>query len=105
MKKTTITIDTTKVTPTVYLFQTHAHFVEWLANQTNKGSLATLEVAKSGTYEYTESHLVRPSHGEKRWVYAYTFDTPQMHPRRFYTFTTWAVIANSENDQCIKVNR
>lgn len=112
----TITIDTTKVTPnttagipTVYLFATHGDFMQWIANQTKVNiPVLGLQLAKSGTYQFTEYHVVTPSPNQTRWVYAYTFPTPQHHPTKQYKFTTWAVVTDHWDDvlvSSIVVNR
>lgn len=112
----TITIDTTKVTPnttavipTVYLFATHGDFMEWIVNQTKVNiPVLDLQLAKSGTYQFTEYYTVTPSPNTRRWVYAYTFPTPQHHPTKQYTFTTWAVLIDKWDDvlvSAITVNR
>lgn len=91
--KTTITIDTTAVTPTVFLFVTHGDFMQWIANETKVNiPVLDLQLAKSGTYQFTERHVVTTLTGVST-VYSYTFPTPQQHPTKQYTFTTWAVVA------------
>lgn len=96
--KKTITIDARIIQPAIYLFAKQSDFTHW--NIDTQTGVVSIEYGKSGTYEYNTSYTE-----DEFTVYAYVFDTPQVHPTKHLTYEVWATIAVGPYDNVIKVNQ